>query len=150
MSLYEKIKNDIDNAFRAGDRDLSNFLKTVISEATAIARKSEVRLPTDAEIITLLRKFKSDAELMATELKKRDRPEEEAKSRAEIEIIRGYLPPEISEEDVRLFVEELRASDNFPAGNAAMGATVKALKEKYGNAFDGKVMTPIVKSVLSL
>jgi uncharacterized protein YqeY len=64
-------------------------------------------------------------------------------------ILNEYLPPEVSTDDVRTFVEGLVASDGIPAGLKGLGDAVKALKAKYGDAFDGAVMTPIAKSVLA-
>lgn len=151
-AFYDRIKADIDVAFRARDTVRADLLKTLISDATTAARKKENRLPFDSEIVILARKYIENARIMIDAYKKADiekSREKIEKSSTEIEILQEYLPAEVSTEDVRAFVSELKSAGTLPAGPAALGSVMKALKDKYGNAFDGKVMTPIAKEILS-
>ncbi|MCV9964645.1 GatB/YqeY domain-containing protein [Pararhizobium sp. BT-229] len=148
-SLHDRIKTDIDTAFRAGDKATTGSLKSLLGDAVRDARKKEVRLPTDIEIIALLRKFVANAQVRAASYEKNGRTAEAGKERAEITLLSTYLPPEISADDVRAFLEGLKASGTIPAGPKGLGDAVKALKEKYGNSFDGNTMTPIAKEVVS-
>jgi uncharacterized protein YqeY len=147
--FHDRLKADIGTAYRAGEKHRTTVLKTLLSNAITNATKTEKRLPTDAEIVALLRKFVTNATATADAFDKQGRPESAAPYRAEIVILNEYLPPEVSADDVRTFVEGLVASGGIPAGPKGMGDAVKALKAKYGDAFDGAVMTPIAKSVLA-
>ncbi|MCS4088974.1 GatB/YqeY domain-containing protein [Rhizobium sp. BK176] len=147
-SLHDTLKTDIDTAYRAGDKHRTTVLKTLLSDAVKNATKTEKRLPTDAEIVSLLRKFVTNATETANAFDKQGRPENAAPYRAEVVILNEYLPAEVSGDDVRAFVEGLVASGDVPAGPKGLGDAVKALKAKYGDAFDGKVMTPIAKTAL--
>lgn len=148
-NLHDRIKADIDTAFRAGDKQRTNSLKTLLGDAIKDARKKEVRLPTDLEIISLLRKFVTNAKLRAESYDSSGRTAEAAKERDEIALLTSYLPAEVSADDVRAFLEALKASGGIPDGPKGLGDAVKALKEKYGDGFDGALMTPIAKSVLA-
>ena len=121
----------------------------MLGDAVRDARKKDVRLPTDIEMIGHLRKFVANAGVMAESFEKAGRVDEAVKSRAEAAILAGYLPAEVSAEDVRAFLLELKASGTIPSGNAGLGAAVKSLKDKYGDAFDGKTMTPVAKEVVA-
>ncbi len=147
-TLHDRIKDDIAVAFRAGETLRTDALKTLISDAVTQARKKEVRLPTDLEIIALLRKYIVNGNEMAAAYDKGGRVAEAEKSRAEIAILTEYLPAEVSEADVRTFLSGLKASQAVPAGNAGLGFAVKALKEKFGEGFDGRTMTPIAKEIV--
>jgi len=148
-SLHDRVKDDIAEAFRAGDRHRTDVLRTLLGDAVKDARRKEVRLPTDAEMIGHLRKFVANAELMASSLERAGRPEDAARSRSEAAFLSEYLPPSVSDDDVRTFLSGLKASGALPAGNAAMGAAMKALRDRYGDSFDGRTMTPLVKEALS-
>jgi uncharacterized protein YqeY len=147
--FHDRIKADIDTAYRAGEKHRTTVLKTLLSNAITNATKTEKRLPTDAEIVSLLRKFVTNATETANAFDKQSRPESAAPYRAEVVILNEYLPPEVSTDEVRTFVEGLVASGGIPAGPKGLGDAVKSLKAKYGDAFDGAVMTPIAKSVLA-
>ena len=61
----------------------------------------------------------------------------------EIVYLKPMLPPEVSEEDVRIYVESIITEK----GMQNMGKYVKIIKEKFPTA-DGKLISTIVKSLL--
>jgi uncharacterized protein YqeY len=148
-ALHDRIQADIKTAFRAGDKATTDSLKSLMGDAIRDARKSEIRLPTDLEIIALLRKFVTNAQVRADSYEKSGRTAEADKEKAEITLLSTYLPAEVSPDDVRNFLEGLKAAGSIPEGPKGLGDAVKALKEKYGDSFDGKSMTPIAKAVIA-
>ena len=61
----------------------------------------------------------------------------------EIVYLKPMLPPEVSEEDVRIYVESIITEK----GMQNMGKYVKIIKKKFPTA-DGKLISTIVKSLL--
>lgn len=61
----------------------------------------------------------------------------------EITYLKSMLPPEVSEEDIRIYAESIITEK----GIQNMGKYIKALKEKFPTA-DGKLIATIVKSLL--
>ena len=61
----------------------------------------------------------------------------------EITYLKSMLPPEVSEEDIRVYAESIIAEK----GMQNMGKYVKIIKEKFPTA-DGKLIATIVKSLL--
>ena len=61
----------------------------------------------------------------------------------EITHLKSMLPPEVSEEDIRVYAESIITEK----GMQNMGRYIKVLKEKFPTA-DGKLIATIVKSLL--
>lgn len=61
----------------------------------------------------------------------------------EITYLKSMLPPEVSEEDIRVYAESIITEK----GMQNMGRYVKIIKEKFPTA-DGKLIATIVKSLL--
>ena len=61
----------------------------------------------------------------------------------EITHLKSMLPPEVSEEDIRVYAESIITEK----GMQNMGKCVKIIKEKFPTA-DGKLIATIVKSLL--
>jgi uncharacterized protein YqeY len=79
------------------------------------------------------------------------RTELAAKERNEIVIIERYLPAAIDEAQLRAVVDEevAKAAANGQTGPKAMGAVIKAVKERVGASADGALIASTVKSALS-
>ena len=72
------------------------------------------------------------------------------KERAEQAIIEAYLPAAMSDEDVAIIVAEevANAAAAGATGGKAMGAVVKAVRERVGASADGGKIAALVKSAL--
>lgn len=153
-TLHDIISADAKDTVGATDdaeKAKNKLLNLLLSDARAIATRKEKRDPTDAEMISQLRKFSDNARINADAYTKLGRePSVIAAALAEIDILKPYLPPEVTDTDVTAFLDGLKASGTLAAGPAGLGGAIKALKEKYGDAFDGKRMTPLAKSALGL
>lgn len=149
-SLYERLVAARKEAFVAREKRTDSLLGTLLGDATTAARRKVIRDPSDLELIALLRTYVANAKVMAEAFEKNGRSADAENARAEVAILSEYLPPEISTDDIRTFLEGLKAAGAVSAGPKGMGDAVKALKEKYGDGFDGKVMTPIAKEILGI
>jgi hypothetical protein len=149
LSLYDRVEQDMKAAFRAGDKKKNLLLGSLLADAKNEASKKEARLPTDQEMTAQLRKFVANARTNADAFERLDRHEDANACLAEIAILSPYLPPEISEADIRKVLDGLMSSGNLPVGKAGIGIAMKSLKDTYGTSFDGKVMKPFVEKVLA-
>jgi len=72
------------------------------------------------------------------------------KERSEQAIIEAYLPAAMSDEDVAKIVAEevAKAAAAGATGGKAMGAVVKAVRERVGSSADGGKIAALVKSAL--
>jgi len=67
------------------------------------------------------------------------------KEEKELQVIKSYLPKQVSEEEIRKMVKEMKAAgelgDNF-------GQAMKAVMAKLKGQADGKLVAQVVKTVL--
>jgi len=78
------------------------------------------------------------------------RTEAAAKERAELAVIEAYLPAAMSDDEVAAIVadEIAKAAASGQTGGKAMGAVVKAVRDRVGSGADGAKIAALVKSAL--
>lgn len=101
----------------------------------------------DAEVIDIIAreiKMRRDA---LEEYKKADRPEATAKLEQEIHILMGYMPEQLSEDELRYIVQDT-INQTGAQGPKDMGKVMGALMSKVKGKADGKIVSNIVKELL--
>ena len=93
--------------------------------------------------INIIRKMISAREDAIQQFKDAGRNELAEGEAEEITYLKPMLPPEVSEEDIRIYAESIITEK----GMQNMGRYVKVIKEKFPTA-DGKLIATIVKSLL--
>ena len=93
--------------------------------------------------INIIRKMVSAREDAMQQFKAAGRLELAKAEEEEITYLKSMLPPEVSEEDIRIYAESIITEKSMQN----MGRYIKALKEKFPTA-DGKLIATIVKSLL--
>jgi uncharacterized protein YqeY len=151
--LHQKITEDLKTAMKAGKEFKVGVLRFLLSSLhnKEIEKKSKGLEPTlsDEEIIEILSreaKKRKEAIEMYTEGGRNDLVEKEEK---ELEIIKQYLPEQLSEEEIEKIVvatiEKIGVKDIKALGRV-MGEVMKELKGKA----DASLVSEIVKKRLSL
>ncbi|MTA10735.1 MAG: GatB/YqeY domain-containing protein, partial [Actinobacteria bacterium] len=147
--LKSRIQADINEALRSGDE----LLKSTLRMALAAIMNAEVAgaqavVLTDDQIINLLRsevkKRAESAEIYAAA----GRTELATKETQEMVIIETYLPAAMDAAALASIVAEevANAAANGQEGARAMGAVIKAVKERVGAQADGSAIAAAVKS----
>ena len=150
--LKSRIQADISEALRSGDE----LLKSTLRMALAAIMNAEVAgaqavVLTDDQIINLLRsevkKRAESAEIYAAA----GRTELATKETQEMVIIETYLPAAMDAAVLASIVaqEVANAAANGQEGPRAMGAVIKAVKERVGAQADGSAIAAAVKSALN-
>lgn len=150
MPLKERIDADLKTAMLARDE----FRTTTLRGLKAAILNEEVAKGVREQGL-------NDAaieQVIAREAKKRDEAAKlfeqggnqasADKERAEKELLGGYLPEQLSEEDVRALVDTVVAEIQ-PEGMKDMGRVIGAVKAKAGNTADGALIAQLVKERLS-
>ena len=145
MNLKDKINSDLKTAMLARN----NFETTVFRGLKAAILNEEVKLGKrdvgldDSEIETLVaREVKKRKEAAA--LLDEERAQNELK---EAEILSKYLPEMLSEDEIRVAVQEqiVQLEEKSPK---FMGQIIGGLKAKFGTSVDGAILAKIVKEEL--
>jgi len=150
-SLKERIESDLATAMKAREEtkvSTLRMLKSAIQNAE-VAGDEAVVLSDDQTIAVLRAEAKKRAE-SAQIYADAGRTEAAAKERSELSIIEAYLPAAMSDDDVRKIVDEevTKAAASGATGGKAMGAVVKAVRERVGSGADGGKIAALVKAAL--
>jgi uncharacterized protein len=142
--LKDKLKKDSAEALKNHNQKMVDTLRFLIS----LIDKKELSLPvgemTEAEEIRVLRKELKNKEESREMFVRGDRSDLVAQLDYEIEIVKSYLPAEITEDQIKKVVDEVIGGkeNNF-------GLVMKEVMTKLGGEVEGLVVAKIVKEKLS-
>jgi uncharacterized protein YqeY len=141
MSVLEQVQDDARTAMKARERDKAQALRLVVD-----ALQQDAKLGKGDEVAVLQRERKKRVEA-AEAYEGAGRTDQAAGERFEAELIEGYLPAQLSDEEldalVTAAVEETGATEQ-----RQMGQVMGALKDKIGGRADGKRVSTAVRKKL--
>lgn len=149
MALKSTIDNDLKTALLGGNRFVADTLRglkaAILNEEVAKGLRDEGLADTDIEAL-IAREVKKRKE-SAIAYANAGRQELVDQENSEADILAGYLPEQVSEEDiraaVRVAIAELGVSDA-----KGMGQVIGKIKQQFGTSADGALIAQIVKSEL--
>lgn len=133
MTIIERIDADFMKAYKNKDMERKNFLGFVRGEmSNSIGRGMD---STDGSVIKILRTIEKN---LQTSIDGGD-----ASLIGELQIVRGYLPAMMSEDEIRSKVVSL-----IGEGRDNIGSVMKSFNELYAGRADNKIVSAIAKSEL--
>jgi uncharacterized protein YqeY len=151
-SLKLQLKNDLTTAMKAGNDIAKSTIRMALSAITnaEVAGDEAVEL-TDDQVIKVLQSEVKKRQESAEVYEQAGRTDAATKERAEAEVLSVYLPAAMSQEELVAVVQEevARAAGQGAQGMNAMGAVVKAVRERVGSGADGSKIADLVKAALS-
>ena len=149
MSLKEKLQSDLNAAIKSRSSVVAETIRMVLTAITIeeVAGKEKKEL-SDAEIITVLTREAKKRREAAEAFEAGGRADRAAAERAEGEVIAGYLPEQLSEEDIKKLIAETIAAVGA-TGPADMGKVMGGLKAKVAGKADGALVSSLVKEALN-
>jgi len=149
VALKSQLDNDLKAALLGGDRfrvEVLRGLKAVILNEEVVQGKRDTGLD-DAVIEQLIAREVKKRFDSVTQYAAAGRPELAEAEKAEAGVLQGYLPEQLSEEDIQKVVAEVIATLGV-SGPQAMGQVIGAVKGKLGNTADGATIARLVKQAL--
>ena len=150
-TFKDRIKADITEAMKAREEAKLSTLRMVLSAIqNAEVAGDEAIVLTDDQVIKVLQSEAKKRAESAQIYADAGRTEAEAKERAELVVIEAYLPAAMSDDEVAAIVadEIAKAAAAGQTGGKAMGAVVKAVRDRVGSGADGGKIAALVKSAL--
>ena len=141
MTVLEQIQGDVRTAMKARDRERASALRMVVD-----VLQQDAKLGAGDEVAVLQRERKKRVEA-AEAYEGAGRTEQAAAERFEAELIEGYLPQQLSDEELGALVDEAIAATGA-SGMKGMGQVMSALKPKLDGRADGKRVSTAVKKKL--
>src|SRR3989338_11499421 len=102
MSTFDKIKSDLTEALKAGDPARALSMRYLLAEIhNAEIAKGKDAVLTEEELAAVLQKQAKQRVESIDAYQKGDRDDLVGKERNELEMIRGYLPAQMGEDQIR-------------------------------------------------
>jgi uncharacterized protein len=147
MSLTDTIRKDMFTYTKDGNTNASDILKMALASIkNAEIEKGEPL--TEDEIIKILRKEVKKIEDSILQFEQMGRQDLLEKERAQLGVIKGYLPQQMAEEDIKKIVDAKIKELNIQ-GMGQMGILMGAVMKETGGQADGNVVKNIVTETLS-
>lgn len=145
----KKIKAELLEALKSGDKfraDTLRYLLSVIHNAEISKGKGATLI--EEELAEILQKQIKQREESIVAYEKGNRPDLVEKEKKELETIKGYLPEQLSEEEIKKLAEEATAEVGAK-GPQDMGRVMGALMSKIKGRADGSIVSKVVRELLS-
>ena len=146
MSLLEQLTNDMKEAMKAKDKVTLGVVRMVKSSVSNEQIKSGHDLTADEELVVLSREMKQRVEEMES-YKDADREDLAEEIQGQIDVLKRYMPEQMSEEEVVAVVKETIAEVGA-SSKADLGKVMGALMPKVKGKADGKLVNQTVQSLL--
>ena len=136
MSLHEKIKSQLKEALKAKEetrlRTIRSMLTAFTNELVATGKTPQDWL-NDDETLAVIKRLAKQRKESIVQYEENNRPELAVPEKAELEVLEGYLPQMMSQDEIRPIVEakktELGIDDKSKMG-MLVGASMKELAGK--------------------
>jgi uncharacterized protein len=149
MTLQSQVDNDIKDAMRARETLRLNalrMLKTAMKNA-AIEKGGAEAVLDDLEAAAVIRKQIKQRRDAIEGFERGGRAELAASEKAEIDVLSGYLPKNLSPEEVLTLAREA-VSEAGASSKQQMGAVMKIATAKAAGRADGKTLSAAVQKLL--
>lgn len=145
--MKEKLMEDLKMAMRNKDIVKKNTIQMIRAAILQTEKDKQIELDDNGilEIISKQVKQKNDA---LEQFKKADRQDLVEQTESEINILKEYLPKQLSKEEVEQIVIDLSRTLGI-SDMKGMGTLIKSAKAKIGAGSDGKTISEVVKKVLN-
>jgi uncharacterized protein len=144
--LSEKVRADLTESMKARSAERTSTLR-MLQSAMKYEQISVGHELSDEEVMAVIRKGIKQRLDSVDQYTKGNRPELAAKEQAEIEILKTYMPPELSEAELESGVREIIASTGAQS-KKDMGKVMKEATARYKGRADGRKIQEIVGRLL--
>ncbi len=147
MALLEKIRQDMKEAMKKGEKERLSVLRMVLSNIKnkQIEKKGSLD---EQEIVRIIQGLVRQSKDAIEQFKKGNRPDLVAKETAFVNICQAYLPEQLTEEDLEILIREAIAEVGALSPKD-MGKVMKTVMPKVAGRADGKRVNQKVRAILS-
>lgn len=146
MSLKDRLQDDLKEAIRGNDPVRKAVLRLTLA-AVKNAEVAKIGELHDDELLAVLRTEAKRRRETIAELEQADRPELLAEERAQLEVLYGYLPQQMSREQIAQVAEQVLARMDSPDPKQ-MGQIMKQMMAELKGKADGKLVQEVVRELL--
>lgn len=147
MTLEHKVHDDYKEAMKSRDALKSSVLSFLRAEVlnTAVAKKKNNL--DDSEVIAVIKKQIKQRQDSIEQFTRGERLEMAQKEQKEMDILKGYLPPELPQEELKKIIAQVIA-ETGAAGIKDMGKVMKEVGVRVAGQADNKTVSDLVRQAL--
>jgi len=146
MGIKTKLENSVKDAMRAGDDVTRRTVRLALAAIKQIEVDQRITLEETAIFGIIQKEIKTRRESL-DEAKRANRPDLIAENEAEINVLKQFLPEELSEDDLMALVKEAVAEIGATSP-ADMGKVMKILLPRVQGRAPGDRISQAVRSLL--
>jgi len=146
MNLSERLNEDMKQAMRDKDKFTLSTIRMIRSTIKYLEIDLKRTLD-DNEVLDILSREIKQRKDALQEFEKAGRDELAASTKAEIEIIHKYLPEQLTEEEIKVIVQQT-IQETGASSKSEMGKVMSALMPKVKGRADGKLVNQAVQQFL--
>ncbi len=147
MSLEKQIDKDYIQAMKDRDQAKSSALSYLRAMIKQVKVDQRLEALDDAGVSAVLKKQIKQRQDSIEQFEKGGRADLAAKEKAEVELMKVYLPAEMSADEVRSIIEAA-IKETGAQSMKDMGNVMKAVRDKVAGRADGKLVSELVKEKL--
>ena len=143
----EKILADYQKALKERDSlksSVLSFLRADLMNGAVAKKKNKLD---DPEVVAVIKKQIKQRQDSIEQFTKGNRPEMAQKEAQELDILKSYLPPELSADEIKKIIEEAVVVSGAQ-GMKDMGKVMKEVNAKIAGQADGKLVSDLVRQIL--
>jgi uncharacterized protein YqeY len=148
MSLAEQINEGIKVAMKAKDADRLRTLRGIKSAFMLLQTSEKSASLTEEDYTKVLQKLAKQRKDSLEVFESQNREDLAAVERADLQLIETFLPAQMDPAEVRILVAGIIA-DLGVSGPAAMGKVIPVAMSALAGKADGKLISQLVKELLS-
>lgn len=148
MSLESKIQSDLKEAMKAKDQAAMRSLRAIKSAILLFQTSGEGKELDEAAEIKMLQKLVKQRQESLEIFEKQGRDDLARTEREEIEVIKKYLPEQLSEEKVKEIISGI-VRESGASSMKDMGRVMGMANKELAGKADGKTIAGLVRELLS-
>lgn len=145
--LEEKISKDYIQAMKNKDALRSSTINFLRAQIKNVCIEKKAEKVDDVDVLAVIKKQVKQRQDSIVQFQKGGRGDLVAKEQAELDILKGYLPEEMSPEVLKVIVQEVMQEEQA-ASMKDMGRVMKAVLDKAQGAADNRLVSTLVKEAL--
>ncbi len=146
MSLKELLVQDLKNAMKDGNDVAKTAIQMARSAVLQVEKGTKVTLDDDGIVEIITKEVKKRMDTLP-DFEKSNRQDLIDNLKAEIEVLKKYLPQQLSEGEIEEIVKEAISSTGATSAKE-IGKVMQAVMPKTRGKADGKLVNQIVKKLL--
>ncbi len=147
MTLKERITEDMKSAMRAGEKDRLAVVRLILAAIKQREVDERVTLD-DAQVLAVLEKMAKQRKESIAQFESGGRADLVAKEKAELDIVRSYLPAQLSDAEIDALIAEAIAATGATTVKD-MGKVMGLVKGKAAGRADMAVVGARIKQKLA-